>query len=695
MLVARRLRRLPQLPTPPGAKRLDIGGGGVSNAPRSGMADAVDEEELMARDGRRRLGGRGVGAAARAFSGVGVALLVAGCGDEASLQAKQHQRVIFILLDAARADRFSCYGYEQETTPHIDALAEDGVRFASHFTNAPNTRASLPNILLSRYFAPPLFHSNRDVPLESPDELFRDFDPQCTSLPKAFESAGFATAAISAHTWTRPGTKFAEQFQEMYDLPGLVDYEAARGFPTGQQVVDAAIDWMAGHNDDSFFLYLHLMDTHFPHFFEEDAQELFGATEYDSRRFTGRGVPKNDGESLTDQDRVYLDALYDGSLRYADRQVGRLIEHLQQDGMENTTVLITADHGEMLLEQLGRFGHTGWTMTRALLEIPWVLHAPGRLEPAVVDGVTGAVDLMPTLLEVAGVPLPSHVVTDGRSQLAVARGEEPGDEVERSRFGSFQKDERLSMKNPEVWLGGSTMPRERDALDQVTWFDLQSDPQEVEDRTAVDLEATFARLQTYREAMAAKWQRFEEARISEPPSHTFAVSAKFFGVLPKTPARLAIARLHELEPGAMPDGWILARHVASHGLFGRQGAKARRIEIQIPSGNYLAYIGVRGEIELRIGKDGEWQRVSGSEMDTAPPHGADERPIGPVTVVDEQFLAWVRPASSHSGEIEEDADWLLVKHFGFVPEGVVDGAGSLDEDARKRLIEIGYLEAEE
>src|SRR5215467_11029510 len=67
--------------------------------------------------------------------------------------AKPHRQVIFLLLDAARPDRFSSYGYERTTTPNIDNLAEAGVVFENHFAQATATRDSLPSLLYSRYYS--------------------------------------------------------------------------------------------------------------------------------------------------------------------------------------------------------------------------------------------------------------------------------------------------------------------------------------------------------------------------------------------------------------------------------------------------------------------------------------------------------------------------------------------------------------
>ena len=125
---------------------------------------------------------------------------------------------IVILMDAARPDRFSCFGYEKQTTPEMDHLANNGAVFLDCFTQGANTPRALPCLIYSRYFAPSIFPMSHFIPLSSPSELFQRIDDECLSFPKAMERKGFLTAAISAHEWLTTQTKFAGEFMEMYDV---------------------------------------------------------------------------------------------------------------------------------------------------------------------------------------------------------------------------------------------------------------------------------------------------------------------------------------------------------------------------------------------------------------------------------------------------------------------------------------------
>ena len=148
------------------------------------------------------------------------------------------RRVILILLDAARLDRFGYMGYARATTPVMDALAERGAVFLNHYAHATHTRESLPNLFYSRYFFPNLFPSSSAVPFDTPGNLFRQPDDESISLPKALEAAGFATVAISTHSWIKPGTRIAGEFEELQDLAGELRHYS----PPARIAIDRAVE---------------------------------------------------------------------------------------------------------------------------------------------------------------------------------------------------------------------------------------------------------------------------------------------------------------------------------------------------------------------------------------------------------------------------------------------------------------------
>lgn len=151
------------------------------------------------------------------------------------------RQAILIVLDAARPDRFSAYGYSRETTPAMDRLAKSGVVFENTYTQATYTRHALPRLLYSRYFSVPMLPFSEAVAFSSPRDLFRRHDAQAMSLPRVLAASGYRTAAISAHSWISAETDFAQQFDEIYDLSALLDFDHSRGFPEGEKVIAEAL----------------------------------------------------------------------------------------------------------------------------------------------------------------------------------------------------------------------------------------------------------------------------------------------------------------------------------------------------------------------------------------------------------------------------------------------------------------------
>jgi arylsulfatase A-like enzyme len=286
------------------------------------------------------------------------ALVAAGTIAACTEPAPPGRHVILILLDTARADRFGCYDARRQTSPNLDALAAGGAVFLNHFTQATDTRSALPRLIYSRHFTPPLFPLSARVPYSDPSDLFRRRDAEAISLPAVLAAHGFHTAMISAHTWLKPQTQFAREFVEAHDLSMLLDPERGYPHPRAEAVVDFALDWLKRNRERDVFLYLHLMDIHSPRFFDDDAAALF---EGDDQRWRGtRDVDLDSPDALGPAERSVLDAIYDGSVRYTDRHLGRLFDLYRDWGvLESTLIAVTSDHGEHLLERPGELGHGG------------------------------------------------------------------------------------------------------------------------------------------------------------------------------------------------------------------------------------------------------------------------------------------------------------------------------------------------
>jgi len=609
--------------------------------------------------------------------------LALGCGGGREGPPRQ---AILILLDAAVPERFSAYGYERETTPEIDALAERGFVFERHFAQATNTRGSLPTLLYSRYFSVPIFPISKRVPLETPGDLFLHPDEHSISLPAAFSRAGIPSAAMSAHLWLKEGTRIAEEFDELHNLSTELDYDGRYGFPRADQVIDYTIDWLESRIDDDFFLYLHLMDTHFPHRFEEDAQAFFGAPSYEGETFRPDGSPKDLDQPLTGEDRAYLDALYDGSLRFTDRHLGRLFAFLKSEGrLDDVLVAITSDHGEHLLETPPRFSHEGpWY--DAVGQVPLILFQPSSLAPGTWGGLSEGVDVMPTILEAMGISVGTwDKRMDGVDLRELVAGEQaPKDHVFMPRGVRSERWKLVFTNLPEELLGGEAPPLEaiRGEL-----YDLEADPEERHDLFAERPEVVSELLTTYRERLRVPYRRYRSTRVDAPPPGPFAVGSARFGYEPEAPRLLTDyvePPREEILARADDEGWVRVWHWEWYGLYAAGGAEPLAVTFPLPSGDYALSAELCGRFFI------EPPGAERFEVDARGYACADRRftsvPVGRIEVRGGQFQAVLIPDSdegTHAG----------LYRLGFRPLGPGDSGEETEEDRERleRLKTLGYV----
>lgn len=593
-------------------------------------------------------------------------------GGEAATSEGTGRHVVLVLLDAARADRFSCYGYGRPTTPEVDRLAAEGMVFERHYAQGTDTRTSLPSLLASRYFALPLFPDNPQVPYSDPANLFRRPDEEQVSLPRAFAEAGFLTAAVSAHLWTGEGTAFADEFQELHDLTGRYSSQAYP-YPRAGPMVDFALRWIDEHREEDVFLYLHLMDNHYPHYFEEEARTFFGAPDYPAERFRESGQPLVPGEHLTPDDLRYVDALYDGSMRYVDRHLGRLFEGLRSGDSQSPgslVVAVTSDHGESLLDGPdGRprpgatvFSHGGpWL--EELARIPFILHAPGLLEPGRDRGLTEGVDVAPTLLSLAGVPVPEGKALDGRDLTRTpsegaagpARAVTPGAIRTPSWKALFATSDR-------ELLGGAGPPPSGDLRGRL--FDLREDPGETRDLAASEPERLAELARRYREALRKPYRRFRAARTTEQPDAKFAISVRHARTEPP---------VERASGPDLPTGWSRVTPAPGHGALVAIGEPGPlEVRFPLPDGRYLLGLGLRGRLRVRV--DGEEKKIAGGER---------LGQFGLIEVRDRTFRATL--------EAVPGAPQAALLYFGFSPLGR-EGTTEEDEETLRRLRALGYVD---
>jgi arylsulfatase len=339
------------------------------------------------------------------------ALALASCDVQA--RSKGPRGVILVCIDTLRADHLGCYGYgARETTPALDRLAAQSTVFADASATAGWTKPSVPSFLTGTY---PCQHGVYEGSARLEAGAVTDVLPEeARPLAEVFRDAGWRTAAFVRNAQLRPGNGFEQGFDLYQDEAG-----------DAREIRWRAQDWLDELGaEEPFFLYLHLLDVHWPYPVPDTYATRFAPAERvdpfrdDNSKALLEAI--NDGDrELAAEEREALIALYDGALRYADDELGRFLAYLERRGLSDEVVVsVVADHGEEFGEH-GHVGH-GHGLSEGLLRVPWILRVPGR-EPRRVEAPVSLIDLFPTLLAAASLAAPPSEGIDRLREPEAAR----------------------------------------------------------------------------------------------------------------------------------------------------------------------------------------------------------------------------------------------------------------------------------
>jgi arylsulfatase A-like enzyme len=375
-----------------------------------------------------------------------VAMLAGGCAEPPP------PNVVMIVVDTLRADHLGCYGYARDTSPNIDRFAAGAVRYAHAYAAAPWTTPSVAALLTSRY------PSELGIVAE-PNRL----DDRFVLLSEVLAAEGYATGAVVSHFFLGSEWNFAQGYHS-FDETNVLGHT---GISSPGTTESALAMLRAGKGLQPFFLFAHYFDPHYDYI------------EHPGHRFSDPGYrgPIRSGaryeeliaqiESLTDADRTQLVDLYDSEISFTDAHIGRLLAALDELGLaDDTIVVLTADHGEELLDR-GGIGH-GQSLYQEQIAVPLIIRYPGG-RPAVVEQSVGLIDVYPTLLSFLGIAI-SHPIS-GRSFLGIERpGPAARPVFSESEWGSV----RAAVSGPLKLL--HHLPGGFESL-----FDLRADPGETRD----------------------------------------------------------------------------------------------------------------------------------------------------------------------------------------------------------------------
>jgi len=315
-------------------------------------------------------------AALLAAAAVVLLVLKPGRADLARLRGGKDFNVILITVDTIRADKIGCYGNRLVATPAMDALAAGGIRFENCISQTPLTLPSHTTIMTGTL---PPYHGVRDNGgFVVPSEL--------VTMAEAFKARGYETAAFVAAYVLDSKWGLNQGFDTYFDNFDLSRFERislGEVQRPANEVMDEALGWLDRKKDGKFFVWIHLYDPHTPYEPPEPFRSAYGPN-------------------------TYL-----GEIAFTDSQLARLTNFIDSNGLgENLFLVLTGDHGESLGEH--EESTHGFFVYQAALHVPLIVVSPFKaLQGVTAPETVGSVDIMPTVLEMAGLPRPAEV--QGRS----------------------------------------------------------------------------------------------------------------------------------------------------------------------------------------------------------------------------------------------------------------------------------------
>lgn len=451
--------------------------------------------------------------------------------------------IILITIDALRFDHLGCYGYPRNTSPNIDSLASKGALFLEAIANGGRTPDSFPSILASQL--PPLDY-----------EEYRQVMQRGPTLAGLLRGAGYQTAAFHSNAFLSELFHYNEGFNVFEDDMGTLTRvrrrkdrifrpTEKRKLPrifirflviagnmfnhlrfslggrlhfTAEKITGEAVSWLDTCRD-SFFLWLHYMDVHYPYLPPSEYARKF-CNHHISRHRMSQLYYKQvrnfrSPEQMSPEEMDTLINLYDANIRYVDDNIGRLLDSLGSR-LQNTIIIVTADHGEA-------FGEHNWlghgTLHDEVVHVPLIIAGAGIKAGTIVKEPVELMDLAPTIVDLVGIS--SVKGFHGRSLLPVMRGSQ---RVTEGTIATRQVPELaqrcISYRTPEWKYIRTESLDEASTLLLEELYDLKNDPQERHNRHRSEAEAArafeleaIAKILEFKQLKSEEKTAYEKERI--------------------------------------------------------------------------------------------------------------------------------------------------------------------------------------
>jgi arylsulfatase A-like enzyme len=368
-------------------------------------------------------------------------------------QCLADKNAIIIILDAARADHFSCYGYYRPTTPNLDKFAKEAVLFTNAYSESLTTRCSIGTLFTG---FPLTVLSLYDIGSQIPEEL--------PTLAQLFQPINFKTTGFAGVGNVGSSFGFGRGFDQYFEL-----YKEAEFYRKSQEYLPYLFPWLESNRNNRFFLYVHFKEPHANYVPLPPFKGMFTDALEEKADLS---VHLNDiAKDLTEGQIEYVRAGYDENLASVDSVVGELIEKMRSlDMLDDSIIIVTADHGELLGERDKIFGHGGY-FGEGGMHIPLLIRFPKSDDikiPEKVDALVKTSDLFATLSDIYQFDILENYLS-GKSLLPLIR--EPGSEINPYMVSEKRGIPGYCYRNKQhkliYWM--------EDAL--IEFYDLEKDPE--------------------------------------------------------------------------------------------------------------------------------------------------------------------------------------------------------------------------
>jgi arylsulfatase A-like enzyme len=394
--------------------------------------------------------------------------------------------VVLVIVDALRPDHLGCYGYHRATSPVMDSLADSGILFEDAVAQAPWTKTSFSSFLTSLY---PFQHGVVGWESVMPDSI--------VTLQEVLGSGGYTTIAVVNMLGITDRFEVLKGFDEVS--------AAAKYKRNAAQTTADAVELMRSV-PQPFFALVHYFDVHWPYRppirYVDMIQQGVAVDPFGEGRVGSRV-----GERPSDAAIERAELLYDSCIRFSDDGIGGIVGFLEETGIrERTLIIITADHGEAFWEH--GFGSHGHSTHQEEIRVPLIFNCPGVYgKPSRVTDPVALVDLVPTIVELAGVSDDHHregrnldlLIREGRSERSLSESFLPADlELSESTLAKSPGSKCIRSARWKLMLEPATS--------LVRLYDLEHDPGE--------LESVWGRVGTIGDSLLAHAWRVPGSRVN-------------------------------------------------------------------------------------------------------------------------------------------------------------------------------------